>query len=98
MANPGRLNMKEFITSKEKKQLYVNQMFSKIAPRYDLVTALLSYGQDRRWKKKLVQLTDVQPHHTHSGPGLRDWRYHFHAGENGHNRTSRWCRHHSRYD
>jgi ubiquinone/menaquinone biosynthesis methyltransferase len=64
MANPGRLNMKEFITSREKKQLYVNQMFSKIAPRYDLVTALLSYGQDRRWKKKLVQLADVQPHHT----------------------------------
>lgn len=64
MANPGRLNMKEFINSKEKKQLYVNQMFSKIAPRYDLVTALLSYGQDRRWKKKLVQGTDVQPHHT----------------------------------
>jgi ubiquinone/menaquinone biosynthesis methyltransferase len=56
--------MRECITSKEKKQLYVNQMFSKIAPRYDLVTALLSYGQDRRWKKKLVRLADVQPHHT----------------------------------
>ena len=55
--------MREFIASKEKKQLYVNQMFSKIAPRYDLVTSLLSYGQDRRWKKKLVRLADVQPHH-----------------------------------
>jgi len=64
MANPGRLNMKELITSKEKKQQFVNQMFSEIAPRYDLVTALLSYGQDRRWKRKLVQLADVQPHHT----------------------------------
>jgi demethylmenaquinone methyltransferase/2-methoxy-6-polyprenyl-1,4-benzoquinol methylase len=63
MANPERLNMKEFITSKEKKQLYVNQMFSKIAPRYDVVTMLLSYWQDRRWKKKLVRLTEVQPHH-----------------------------------
>jgi demethylmenaquinone methyltransferase/2-methoxy-6-polyprenyl-1,4-benzoquinol methylase len=55
--------MREHITSKEKKQIYVNQMFSKIAPRYDLVTALLSYGQDRRWKKKLVRLTEVQPQH-----------------------------------
>lgn len=63
MANPRRLNMREFITSKEKKQQYVNQMFSRIAPRYDLVTTLLSYGQDRRWKKELVRLTDVQPHH-----------------------------------
>jgi ubiquinone/menaquinone biosynthesis methyltransferase len=63
MANPGRMNMKEFITSKEKKQLFVNQMFSKIAPRYDFVTTLLSYGQDRRWKEKMVRLADVQPHH-----------------------------------
>lgn len=63
MSNPGRLNMKEFITSKEKKQLFVNQMFSTIAPRYDLVTSLLSYGQDRRWKKKLVRLTGVRPDH-----------------------------------
>ena len=64
MANQERLNMREYINSKDKKQLYVNQMFSKIAPRYDLVTTLLSYGQDRRWKKKLVTLTGVQPHHT----------------------------------
>jgi demethylmenaquinone methyltransferase/2-methoxy-6-polyprenyl-1,4-benzoquinol methylase len=26
-------------------------MFSTIAPRYDLVTRILSYGMDRRWKK-----------------------------------------------
>ena len=55
--------MREYITSKEKKQIYVNQMFSEIASRYDLVTALFSYGQDRRWKKKLVRLAEIQPHH-----------------------------------
>ena len=26
-------------------------MFSTIAPRYDFVTRILSYGMDRRWKK-----------------------------------------------
>jgi len=55
--------MQEHITSPAKKQFYVNQMFATIAPRYDLVTTLLSYGQDRRWKRKLVDLADIQPQH-----------------------------------
>ena len=55
--------MQEHIASPAKKQFYVNQMFATIAPRYDLVTALLSYGQDKRWKRRLVAMADVQPHH-----------------------------------
>ena len=48
--------MQEHIASPAKKQFYVNRMFATIAPRYDLVTTLLSYGQDQRWKRKLVAL------------------------------------------
>lgn len=55
--------MQEHIASPAKKQVYVSRMFATIAPRYDFVTALLSYGQDQRWKRKLVALADVQPHH-----------------------------------
>jgi demethylmenaquinone methyltransferase/2-methoxy-6-polyprenyl-1,4-benzoquinol methylase len=55
--------MQEHIASPAKQQFYVNQMFATIAPRYDLVTTLLSYGQDQRWKRKLVAMADVQPHH-----------------------------------
>jgi demethylmenaquinone methyltransferase/2-methoxy-6-polyprenyl-1,4-benzoquinol methylase len=55
--------MQEHIASPAKKQIYVSRMFATIAPRYDLVTTLLSYGQDQRWKRKLVALADVQPHH-----------------------------------
>ena len=55
--------MQEHIASPARKQKYVNQMFATIAPRYDLVTTLLSYGQDQRWKRKLVDMADVQPHH-----------------------------------
>jgi ubiquinone/menaquinone biosynthesis C-methylase UbiE len=55
--------MPEYISSKEKKQEYVNQMFSIIAPRYDLVTSLLSYGCDQRWKRKLVAMASVEAHH-----------------------------------
>ena len=63
MSPSNKLDMQEHIASPAKKQIYVNQMFATIAPRYDLVTTLLSYGQDKRWKRKLVAMADVQPHH-----------------------------------
>jgi demethylmenaquinone methyltransferase/2-methoxy-6-polyprenyl-1,4-benzoquinol methylase len=31
-------------------------LFSTIADRYDLITVVLSYGQDQRWKRRLVNL------------------------------------------
>jgi demethylmenaquinone methyltransferase/2-methoxy-6-polyprenyl-1,4-benzoquinol methylase len=39
----------------EQKRLYVRRLFSTIADRYDFITAFLSYGQDRRWKARLVR-------------------------------------------
>jgi len=32
-------------------------MFTGLAPRYDLLNTLLSQGQDRRWRRRAVQLT-----------------------------------------
>ena len=55
-----RLKLKEYISSKEKKQTYVNQMFETIAPRYDFITVFLSYGMDRGWKRKLVDMINLQ--------------------------------------
>ena len=63
MSPPKKLNLQEHIISSAKKQFYVNQMFATIAPRYDLVTTLMSYGQDKRWKHKLVVMADVHPNH-----------------------------------
>lgn len=34
----------------------IQQMFGKIAPRYDFLNRLLSFGIDRRWRKKTVRL------------------------------------------
>jgi len=33
----------------------VRALFATIADRYDLITVVLSYGLDRRWKKRLVE-------------------------------------------
>lgn len=44
----------------QSKRAYVRTLFATIADRYDLITAVLSYGQDARWKKKLVSLAGVR--------------------------------------
>jgi demethylmenaquinone methyltransferase/2-methoxy-6-polyprenyl-1,4-benzoquinol methylase len=44
------------IATPDGKQRYVRRLFATIADRYDLITVLLSYGQDQRWKRKLVAL------------------------------------------
>src|SRR6478752_1153847 len=48
-----------FQTPQAKRQ-YVRTLFATIADRYDLITALLSYGQDARWKRRLVALAEVR--------------------------------------
>ncbi len=50
--------------SPDTKSRYVRQLFSTIADRYDFITVLLSYGQDRRWKRRLVSMAPI-------GPGVR---------------------------
>ncbi len=44
------------IATPEGKRRYVRALFSTIADRYDLITIVLSYGQDRRWKRRLIDL------------------------------------------
>jgi demethylmenaquinone methyltransferase/2-methoxy-6-polyprenyl-1,4-benzoquinol methylase len=55
-------NLKDHITSKEKKQGYVNRMFDIIAPRYDFITSFLSYGMDRGWKRVLIRMAELKGH------------------------------------
>lgn len=44
----------------DSKRRHVRTLFATIADRYDLITALLSCGQDARWKAKLVSMADVR--------------------------------------
>lgn len=39
----------------ESKRRHVAGLFATIADRYDLITRVLSYGQDRRWKARVIR-------------------------------------------
>ncbi len=43
------------------KRAYVRRLFATIADRYDLITVVLSYGQDRRWKRRLISMAGPAP-------------------------------------
>ena len=43
------------------KQEWVNWLFSKVAPRYDLGNDLMSAGMHTRWKKRLVARAGIRP-------------------------------------
>ena len=53
--------LRQAISTAEGKQRYVRRLFATIADRYDFITGFLSYGQDRRWKRRLIQLAQLQP-------------------------------------
>ncbi|HYE86328.1 MAG TPA: ubiquinone/menaquinone biosynthesis methyltransferase [Vicinamibacterales bacterium] len=42
------------------KRTHVRKLFATIADRYDLITRLLSYGQDAKWKAALVSIAEVR--------------------------------------
>ncbi len=48
------------ISTPEGKRRFVRALFSTIADRYDLVTVVLSYDRDRHWKRRLVELADLE--------------------------------------
>ena len=49
------------LATPDAKRQYVRTLFDTIADRYDLITVLLSYGQDRRWKRRLVAQAAARP-------------------------------------
>lgn len=43
------------------KRRYVRRLFATIADRYDFITRFLSFGRDRSWKVRLIELANVKP-------------------------------------
>lgn len=54
MANP-------FYVEGEQRAAKVNDLFARVAPRYDLINDLQSLGLHRAWKRRLVRMANVRP-------------------------------------
>jgi len=55
------MTLRQAISTPEGKRQYVRNLFATIADRYDFITVALSYGQDRRWKRRLVAMAAPRP-------------------------------------
>jgi ubiquinone/menaquinone biosynthesis methyltransferase len=55
------MTLRSAIATPDGKRRYVRRLFATIADRYDFITGFLSYGQDRKWKRRLIQLADLRP-------------------------------------
>lgn len=55
------MSLSNEIATPQGKRRYVRALFARIADRYDLITRVLSYGQDSRWKRRLVDLASAAP-------------------------------------
>ena len=58
----SRVSLRSTIATSAGKRRYVRRMFATIADRYDLITVVLSYGFDRRWKDRLISLALPRVH------------------------------------
>ncbi|HTM02222.1 MAG TPA: class I SAM-dependent methyltransferase [Vicinamibacterales bacterium] len=57
----GPAGLRARISTPDGKRRYVRGLFATIADRYDFITRFLSYGQDQRWKRRLIRLADITP-------------------------------------
>ncbi len=55
------MSLRTAFSSPDAKRRYVRRLFTTIADRYDLITRVLSFGRDRRWKARLIALAQPAP-------------------------------------
>ena len=58
---PARPRLHDAFATPTDKRRYVGRLFATIADRYDLITRLLSFGRDQRWKARLIDLARIEP-------------------------------------
>lgn len=56
----GKPALARAFDSPEAKLAYNRRLFTTIAPRYDFITRLLSYGQDARWKRRVGEIVRAE--------------------------------------
>jgi ubiquinone/menaquinone biosynthesis methyltransferase len=50
-----------FYVEGEQRAQKVNDLFARVAPRYDLINDLQSFGLHRAWKRRLVRMAAIKP-------------------------------------
>lgn len=55
------LHSRDYIDIPDQKRIYNEHLFTEVAPTYDRITRLLSFGQDHGWKKLLIKSIPGQP-------------------------------------
>lgn len=50
-----------FYVEGEKRAEKVNDLFARVAPRYDLINDLQSFGLHRAWKRRVVRMAGLKP-------------------------------------
>jgi demethylmenaquinone methyltransferase/2-methoxy-6-polyprenyl-1,4-benzoquinol methylase len=54
------VGLRDSIATPDGKRRYVRRLFATIADRYDFITGFLSYGQDRKWKQRLIEMAELR--------------------------------------
>jgi len=57
----GKTQMADRLPTTEEKPVYVNRMFARIAPTYDLMNRLMTFGQDQTWRREMLAYANVPP-------------------------------------
>lgn len=55
------MSLRTAFDTPDRKRAHNRALFATIADRYDLITRLLSFGQDARWKRTLIARAELQP-------------------------------------
>ena len=53
-------DLSELFSNQQSRSGYVKQMFGEIAPKYDLVNRLMTFGLDARWRKAVARAAVAQ--------------------------------------
>lgn len=53
------MSLRTALATPDGKRRYTRQVFATIADRYDIITALLSFGMDAAWKARLIDLAGL---------------------------------------
>src|SRR5512143_127733 len=59
---PTSVEAKLIVPPADERPVFVNHMFARIAPTYDLMNRLMTFGHAQGWRRKLLESCALPPH------------------------------------